>query len=186
MSLELGCGDRKRHPDAIGVDLRDLPGVDVVGDVFDVLARIPDGSVDEVHSYHFLEHLDRIDRLVHQLARIVKPGGRVTTVVPHFSNPYYYSDPTHRTPFGLYSFSYLARDELFSRRVPQYGGDSGFRLVRARLVFKAPRPFVVRYAIARAIGVVVNSCTFAQELYEGVLSPWLPCYEVEFVLSREG
>jgi len=51
--LELGCGPRKKNPQAIGVDALDYECVDIVGDVFSVLARIPDDAVNEVQSYHF-------------------------------------------------------------------------------------------------------------------------------------
>ncbi len=40
-SLELGCGGRKRHPEALGIDALDHECVDIVGDVYDVLAQMP-------------------------------------------------------------------------------------------------------------------------------------------------
>ena len=51
--LELGCGPRKKNPQAIGVDALDYECVDMVGDVFTVLGQIPEDAVDEVQSYHF-------------------------------------------------------------------------------------------------------------------------------------
>ena len=106
MKLDLGCGETKRADDFVGVDILDNPAVDIVGDVLDVLRRLPNESVDEVFSAHLFEHLDGLQEVVGELERLLVPGGRVTVVVPHFSNAYFYSDPTHRRPFGLYSFSY--------------------------------------------------------------------------------
>src|SRR5687767_4254564 len=126
--LELGCGPARRHAEAVTVDALDFEGVDVVGDVFSALALIPDGCVDGVHSYHFLEHLDSLSRIVAEIARVLRPGGLLHAVVPHFSNPYYYSDHTHRQVFGLYSFSYLADDRIFRRRVPRYQMEYGLEL----------------------------------------------------------
>src|SRR5438132_5168251 len=60
VALELGCGANKRDAASIGVDALELPGVDLVGDVFDVLAAFPTASVDAVGSYHFFEHVDDI------------------------------------------------------------------------------------------------------------------------------
>ncbi len=182
--LELGCGPARRHPEAVAVDALDFDGVDVVGDVFDVLAAIPDGSVDAVHSYHFLEHVEPLGRVVRELARVLKPGGLLHTVVPHFSNPYYYSDYTHRQPFGLYSFSYLADDPIFRRRVPRYQVDTGLVLEDVKLEFKADRPFYVRYALRRALGLVVNSTRRTQEWYEAGWTGWFPCYELNFKVRR--
>lgn len=182
--LELGCGPARRHADAVTVDALDFDGVDVVGDVFAVLAAIPDGAVDEVHSYHFLEHVEPLSRVVRELARILKPGGLLHTVVPHFSNPYFYSDYTHRQAFGLYSFSYLADDPIYRRRVPRYQLDTGLVLENVTLGFKAAKPFYLRYALRRALGLVVNSTRLTQEWYEAGWTGWFPCYELDFTVRR--
>ncbi len=182
--VELGCGPARRHPDAMTVDALDFEGVDVVGDVFEVLAAMPDASVDEVHSYHFLEHVEPLGRIVRELARVLKPGGLLHTVVPHFSNPYFYSDYTHRQMFGLYSFSYLADDPIFRRRVPRYQLDTGLVLEDVTLGFKAARPFYVRYALRRALGLLVNSSRLTQEWYEAGWTGWFPCYELDFTVRR--
>jgi ubiquinone/menaquinone biosynthesis C-methylase UbiE len=182
--LELGCGAAKRHPDAIGIDVLDSNGVDVQGDVFEVLAALPSGSVDSVYSYHFMEHIESLDRLIQELARVLKHGAVMEVVVPHFSNPYYYSDPTHKRQFGLYTWSYYAKQHLFSRMVPRYGGAVHFELIGAELGFKSPRPFYARFALKRAWGYVINSCSYLQEFYEENLSFIVPCYEVRFVLKR--
>jgi len=182
--LELGCGPARRHLDAVAVDALPFDGVDVVGDVFDVLARLPDGSVDAIHSYHFLEHVDGFKRLVIEMARVLRPGGLLHAVVPHFSNPYYYSDYTHRTPFGLYTFSYLADDDLLRRKVPRYQVDTGLVLTDVRLGFKAGRPFYVRHALRLAVGVVVNCSRLTQEWYEAGWTGWFSCYEIDFKARR--
>ena len=182
--LELGCGPARRHPDAVTVDALDFECVDVVGDVFTALALVPDGCVDAVHSYHFLEHLDSLSRIVAEIARVLRPGGLLHAVVPHFSNPYYYSDYTHRQAFGLYSFSYLADDRIFRRRVPRYQVEYGLELVDVRLGFKAAPPFYVRYALRRALGACVNSTRWTQEWYEAGWTGWFPCYEIDFTLAR--
>ncbi len=182
--LELGCGPSRRHPEAVTVDALDFEAVDVVGDVYDVLALIPDGAVDAVHSYHFLEHVGALDRIVAEIARILRPGGILHAVVPHFSNPYFHSDYTHRQAFGLYSFSYLAEDRLFRRRVPRYGVDLGVALVDVRLGFKAAPPFYVRHALRRALGLLVNSSRWTQEWYEAGWTGWFPCYEIDFTVAR--
>ncbi len=184
VQLELGCGERKRDAAAIGVDLQDLPGVDLVGDVFDVLAAFPPASVDGVASHHFFEHVDDLSRLVTELARVVKPGGELLVAVPHFSNPWYYSDPTHRRHFGLYTFCYLARSSRFRRAVPTYGAALDFDLADVRLEFKSTRPFYARHAVKRILGLLFNATTWLQEFYEENLCWISPCYEVRYRLIR--
>lgn len=182
--LELGCGPARRHPDAVTVDALDFDGVDVVGDVFQVLDALPDGCVEAVHSYHFVEHIEDLPRLVAAMARVLRPGGLLHVVVPHFSNPYFYSDYTHRRMFGLYSFSYLADDHLLRRRVPRYQLDLGLELVDVHLGFKSAPPFYLRHAFRRALGLLVNASRWTQEWYEAGWTGLFPCYEIDFTLRR--
>jgi ubiquinone/menaquinone biosynthesis C-methylase UbiE len=182
--LELGCGETKKRADAIGVDALDFSCVDIVGDVFDVLQGIPSGSVDEVYSSHFVEHLDDVGVFFGELGRVMKPGGTVEIIVPHFSNPYFYSDPTHRRFFGLYTFGYLAERSPFSRIVHPYQGELYFDVERVDLLFKSARPFYGRYAFKRVIGTIFNSCNYMKEFYEENLCYLFPCYEIRYQLRR--
>lgn len=185
MELELGCGNQKRNRQAIGVDMLDYPDVDIVGDIYEVLASFPTGSVDAVYSYHFVEHVPDVPKLLSELARIVKPNGYVEFVAPHFSNPYFYSDPTHHSFFGLYTFCYFAGKSPFSRQVPTYGYKVEFNLFKVDLIFKSPRPFIVRYGIKRLIGSLFNSCNYLKEWYEENFCYLFPCYEVRYILRRQ-
>jgi ubiquinone/menaquinone biosynthesis C-methylase UbiE len=184
VEIELGCGSTKRNAAAIGIDALELPGVDLVGDVFDVLAAFPAASVDRVASYHFFEHVDDLPGLLAELARVVKPGGEVVVVTPHFSNPYFYSDYTRKRAFGLYTFAYLAKCSLFARAVPSYGVAPQFELVDVKLGFRSARQFPVRYGIKRSIGSVVNLTRWTKEFWEENLCWLFPCYEVEYRLRR--
>lgn len=185
IELELGCGGRKRNRHAIGIDVLDYEDVDIIGDVYEVLASFPPCSVDAVYSYHFVEHVPDVSKLLSELARIVKPNGYVEFVAPHFSNPYFYSDPTHRSFFGLYTFCYFGSKSPFARHVPTYGYKPEFSITKVDLIFKANRPFIVRYGIKRIIGSVFNSCTYLKELYEENFCYLFPCYEVRYILRRQ-
>ena len=182
--LELGCGSRKRDPKAIGIDALDYPSVDIVGDIYEVLRHFPTGSVNHVSSWHFIEHVNDINALMSELSRILKPKGLVEFVAPHFSNPYYYSDPTHRSYYGLYTFCYLASDSSFRRKVPSYLRVFPFSLERVDLRFKSERPFYFRYALKSLIGNMFNSCIYMKELYEENFCYIFPCYEISYRLRR--
>jgi len=181
-ALELGCGARKRHADAIGIDKLDYAGVDLVGDVFEILRSLQATCVQTVHAYHFFEHVNDLPALLEEVARVLKPGGWLDVEVPHFANPYFYSDPTHSKFFGLYTFSYLAQDGIFRRRVPQYGHTPRFELADVRLDFDSPFP--VRGLIKRMIGPVFNLTRWLQEFHEENLCYLLPCYQLRFSLRR--
>jgi predicted SAM-dependent methyltransferase len=86
--LELGCGPHKTAG-RIGIDRIDLPGIDVVADIDQGLGFLPDGSVDEIYSESFFEHVADLEKLMSEIVRVLKPTGFNWLFVPHFSNPYY-------------------------------------------------------------------------------------------------
>ncbi len=185
LHIELGCGTSKRNPQAVGIDILDVPGVDVVGDALEVLRGLPDGSVESVYSEHFMEHIDAPRDLLAECARVLRPGGEFRAVMPHFSNPAFYSDPTHSSFFGLYTFSYWVAKSPFTRGVPQYEAPLPFEIVSVRHRFKSARPFYVRHALKKATSWWVGLGTWAQEFYEEHLCWIMPAYEIEFVLERQ-
>lgn len=184
LHLELGCGNRKRHKDSIGIDILEYDAVDIVGDIESTLARFPEHSVENVYSHHCFEHLDNLDHIMDQLARVMESKAKLHIEVPHFSNPYYYSDHTHRQSFGLYSFSYMAKDALFQRRCPTYQRQIHFELKQVKLVFKSPRPFYGRYGIKKIFQGIFNLNRYMAEFYEENLCWMIPCYEIYYDLER--
>jgi ubiquinone/menaquinone biosynthesis C-methylase UbiE len=182
--LELGCGTSKRTPTAVGIDVLPLQGVDVVGEVLDVMRQLADASVSAIYSEHFLEHVPDAEAVVREAARVLEPGGEFRAVVPHFSNPAFYSDPTHQNYFGLYTFGYWVQSTPFSRKTPQYIEPLPFSLVAATHRFKSSRPFYVRHAIKKVLASWVNLSGWTQEFYEEHLCWLMPCYELDYVLRR--
>jgi len=183
-SLELGCGPHKRNPDAVGVDALDYPGVDVVADALEYLRGLPDESVSQIYSEHFLEHIDDARSIVAEASRVLRVGGEFRAIVPHHSNPYFYSDPTHTTFFGLYTMSYWTSRTPLRRSVPVYRDSLPFELCAVSLIFKSSRPFYIRHVIKKCLTFWVNWSSWSQEFYEEMLTPLLPAYEIDFMLVR--
>lgn len=105
--LDLGCGRNPREG-FLGVDVRDF-GQDIVCDLRDTW-KWEDGSVDEVHCSHFVEHLTAPERIhfVNELCRVLIPGGTATIIVPHWSSARAYGDLTHQwPPVSEFWFYYL-------------------------------------------------------------------------------
>jgi SAM-dependent methyltransferase len=118
--LNLGVGRRPRDG-YYGLDLIEMPGVDVVADLNEPLSGLPDNSVAAVYTHHTFEHVVNFLPLLKEIHRVVVPDGRVEVVVPHFSNPYGYSDPTHVRFFGVYTFHYFADEaDQPRRKVPAH------------------------------------------------------------------
>jgi ubiquinone/menaquinone biosynthesis C-methylase UbiE len=186
LTLELGCGSYKRNKDAIGIDVIDYECVDIVGDAYDVLRKVPSNSVSAVYSYHFFEHVEDIGALMKELARIIKEDGSLMVVTPHFSNPYYYSDLTHKNLFGLYSFSYSSNDSFLSRKVPNYDKSINFDLCKVELIFKSPRPFYFRWGLKKLFQIIFNLNRYMLEFYEENLCYIFPCYEIKYEMIKKG
>tara|TARA_B110000003_G_C16427921_1_gene448883 strand:+ start:46 stop:669 length:624 start_codon:yes stop_codon:yes gene_type:complete len=182
--LELGCGNTKRIDDSIGIDILQCPNVDICGDVFTVLMNFPPQSVDKISSSHFIEHIDNIDELVVLAGKVLKKDGILEITAPHFSNPYYYSDPTHKSFLGLYTFCYFSETSLFKRKVPNYNIDIQFNLERVDLIFKTDRSKLFRSIFKNVIGRFFNLTSYNQELYEDSFCYIFPCYEIYYKLTR--
>lgn len=181
--LELGCGLNKQ-PGRIGIDRLDLPGVDIVADLEKGLPFLPDGSVDEIHSKSFLEHVDDFELLMTEIVRVLKRGGRKHLFVPHFSNPYFYSDFTHKRFFGLYTFQYFVGPEnQLRRKVPHFYDLPKIRVLSQYLVFQSP--FRGRNKLKKVIEKIVNAHPYLQEFYEENLCYIVPCYGVRVVLTPD-
>ena len=123
--LEVGCGTNKTAG-AVGLDLLDLPGVDVVHDMEVVPWPFEDGAFDEVRCFHVLEHVEDICAVMDELHRVTRIGGRVHIVVPHFARYSAFKDPTHRRFCTFDSFNYFVegteeRARGYSRRAFRYG-----------------------------------------------------------------
>jgi SAM-dependent methyltransferase len=180
--LELGCGTRKSIPDAIGLDRVDTPAVDIVCDIDEGLSFIPDESVDLICSFHTLEHLGNLEHVMREIYRVLKKGGKTSGAVPHFSNPYYYSDYTHKTPFGLYTFSYFTKKSPLHRKVPVHYNELDFTITKLKIVFYSP--FKFRNISRKIFTWIFNSSVFLQEWYEGSLSGIFPAHELFFELEK--
>lgn len=179
--IELGCGQEAK-PDRITIDKLDLPHVDIVADIEGGLPFLPDRSVDEIHCRSVLEHVQNFENLLWEMVRVLKKDGRAYIFVPHFSNPYYYSDYTHKRPFGLYSFYYFveAKHQL-RRKVPTFYTDLRINIVSVRLVFRSP--FWFSRQIKKAIGRLINCHRCLMEFYEQHLCFVFPCDGIETVFT---
>ncbi len=186
--VELGCGD-KAQPYAedgrLGIDRIALPHVDIVTDLEEGLSFLPDRSVDEIRARSLFEHINKFEYLLQEIVRVLKDDGLCRLMVPHFSNPYFYSDPTHVRFFGLYTFFYYCRPELqLRRKVPVFYSDIRIRITSLRLRFRSP--FKGRKWWKKGQEKLFNLNSGMQEFYEENLCQLLPCYgiSIEFKPDR--
>jgi predicted SAM-dependent methyltransferase len=183
VKVNLGCGANNTN-DYVGIDRLDLPGVAIVTDLENGLSFIPDNSVDEFFSSHFLEHLNNFEPLMKEIHRCLKPEGHANFIVPHFSNPYYYSDYTHKRFFGLYSFDYFGeRNSRYKRQVPDYNPGYSFIVEKRKLIFKSPVFPFYNLIKKHIIQGIFNVSPYMQEIYESFYSNKIHCSEIHFSLK---
>jgi SAM-dependent methyltransferase len=111
--LDVGCGANK-HPGAIGLDSNPRTAADVIHDLGDIPYPFPDDEFDEVVSSHVAEHVPDVMAFVSEMYRITKNGGRIKILTPHYTNPDWATDPTHRNHFNSYTFNvFMPERQLF-------------------------------------------------------------------------
>ncbi len=181
INIELGCGTNKKEG-KIGVDKLPLRGVDIIHDVEKGLSFLPDNSVDEISSIHFLEHINNFEQLMKEVHRVLKPHGIHIATVPHFSNPYYYSDFTHKRFFGLYTFDYLATENsTLRRKVPDFYTNFKFEIISRRYAFYSP--FKIRHILKQVLRRILGNNNYLMEFYEEMLCWVFPCSTITYVMS---
>lgn len=180
--IDIGCGNKKKVG-RIGIDQVDLPEIDIVADIEQGLSFLPDHSVDEIHCRSVLEHITNFEHLLSEIMRVLKKNGRAYIFVPHFSNPYYYSDPTHLRFFGLYTFYYYVDTKYqIRRKVPCFYSDLRIQIISQRLIFRSK--FGLFRFLRKAFGRIINLCTYFQEYYEEHLVYTIPAHGIEFVIGH--
>jgi SAM-dependent methyltransferase len=180
LRLHLGSGGRPLTG-YYNVDHLPLPGVDIVADLNEPLADLPNNCVEAVYSRHTLEHISRLLELLAELHRVTRPDARLEISVPHFSNPYGYSDPTHVRFFGLYSFFYFCDPEDQPRRkVPSFYLPQRFRVesVQCRLLTRS----LFDKAVRLVLEPIINRGIGWLDWYERRLCRLIPASDLHFVL----
>lgn len=172
--LDVGCGANK-YEGAIGLDNNPRTAADVIHDLGELPYPFPDNEFDLIVSRHVIEHVPDVMGFVTELYRITKPGGRIRLVMPHYTNPDWATDPTHRNHFNSYSFNTFVAD----RQVFDFYTDVRLRPVRT---------YVSLLSLWRAFGfeLLVNldqraeGMRFLRKFWEHYLSNVVRGKELEF------
>lgn len=90
--IDLGCGHVKKSG-CIGVDIGNVPGVDIVLDIARNRLPFPEASVSYVFSSHFLEHVADPTPIFAEIGRVAADGAKLELWTPYaWSNSAFITD----------------------------------------------------------------------------------------------
>src|SRR4051794_36479256 len=110
-TLNLGSGKRYDE-NAVNLDITPSTNPDVVHDLDESPWPFPDDRFDRVEAIDVIEHLASPLAAMGEIHRITRKGGTVLIALPHFSSANAYTDPTHRSFFGYFSFDYVTGENF--------------------------------------------------------------------------
>ena len=163
MALDLGGA----HNPAVGYQTVDLnEPADIVGDVFETLASLPDNSVGVLRACDFLEHLDPMRKVEiwNEMYRVLASGGMILSMTPSATGVGAFQDPTHISFYVEQSHWYWT-DANYRRFVPAI--TAKFQVSRLRTYFPSEwhQQYNISYVQANLIALKEES-----ERFGGILS----------------
>lgn len=129
--LNMGCG-KDVLKGYINLDIVKREGVDIVHDLNKFPYPFRDNEFEEIVCKSVIEHLENVPMVMDELYRILKIGGIIKIVVPHFTSVNAYTDPTHIHYFTYGSFDYLTDGN-------RYGFNFRYEILKRRIVFAKKR-----------------------------------------------
>jgi SAM-dependent methyltransferase len=82
VTIDIGCGSNKK-PGAVGLDIRQVPGVDHVVDFTKERLPFDDSTVSRVYSSHCIEHLPDPIHIFKEMTRVARHGATLELWVPY-------------------------------------------------------------------------------------------------------
>jgi SAM-dependent methyltransferase len=115
--LDIACG-AACQPNFVGMDIRPLPGVDIVHDLNVYPWPLPDGCALVAIASHIVEHIPPVAigpdgtwfpfiRFMDEVWRILKPAGQFAISTPHGHSQGFRQDPTNINAMDEGTFVYF-------------------------------------------------------------------------------
>lgn len=102
--LNLGCGNDIKEG-YLNVDFeKHSEGIDKIHDLNEFPYPFKENEFDIILMHNILEHLDDAYKVMKEIHRILKPGGKVHIYVPHFSSDCAWADLQHQKGYSVGAF----------------------------------------------------------------------------------
>lgn len=173
--LNIGCGT-EILPDHVNLDKYKYEGVDVAWDLDKIPLPFKDEQFEEIKCHNILEHIDYL-HLLPELARILKKGGKLDIIVPHFTSRSVYIDPTHRHSFSFLGFSFFVKQNRVQNELYNF---RHFSKMRTYITFERRPIMFWNYFVEK----FVNIDTTTRNLYERTPLRIFPAQNVKVILIK--
>jgi SAM-dependent methyltransferase len=179
--LDVGCGPAKQA-DAYGVDRFDLPGVDLVCDLNQAWP-LEDARFDHVLFRHSIIHLVSLEHALREARRVVRKGGTIEIISPHFSSDNAFTDPTINFPTGWRTLDYYCGN---GSMIYGYYGQIGLRIRERRIyLYRAELKRNHHHVIAALVWPVEAAINAVPRIYEKFFCFILRGNEIRYLLDAE-
>lgn len=119
MRLILGCGE-KRYEAGLHVDIRLTSATDLLLDLNKIPWPLETEAFEEVIAEDIIEHLSDVIKTVEECYRVLKPGGSLRIITPHYMHENSWIDPTHKWHLTEKSFDYFDPSTNFGKKYSFY------------------------------------------------------------------
>ena len=172
VKLDIGCGNNKKKG-FWGMDIIPSSDIDIVCDVGKYGIPLKDNSVDEIFSFHFLEHVEDVMFVMEEVYRVLKMGGIVEIVVPHFSNigSYHWLHKTYCNARGL---DMVEKNHMHHR----YCSNINLKILVRNIEFSEKRKY--KSTIFEKIMSIAHGT-----LYEKYLCSIIRAYQIRVIMRKE-
>jgi len=134
-TLDIGCGNNKHkenfNESVIGLDIADLPSVDIKHNMEEFPYSFEDFTFDKVIMHHSLEHVSKENnkniKIIEEIYRLLEPNGMLIVDVP--IGHWFTYDPTHKNYVGYWYWKYFSTDFPLN-----YYTTARFKLIECKLV----------------------------------------------------
>lgn len=118
--LDIGCGNHKDQG-WVGIDIQDLPGVNLVHDLNVHPWPLVSGSMIEAKAWHIVEHIPPVSvtelgtrrpflEFMDEIWRVLEPEARLDIETPYGYSDGFIHDPTHVNPIDEITFEHFDPD----------------------------------------------------------------------------
>jgi len=107
--LDVGCGVNKLKG-SIGIDRNPHTKADVLCELDHFPYPFRDSSFAGLQAVHVIEHVSDVIKSMEEFHRLVRDGGEVFIVTPHYTDFSSFCDPTHRWHLNSFSLRYFGED----------------------------------------------------------------------------